>query len=288
VRTVAERARDAVRGAFVADAAACGLHWIYDVEEVRRRGDDAPEFMPPSANPYHGRRRAGESTHYGDHALVMLESLVLCGRLDAADYRARFLARFRGSGYDGYLDQATKDLLRTGRPAADNQAGCLAKLPPLVARYRADDGLDALVEAAILVTHDHAQARQYGLWAAAAIREAIRGRSASEALEAALASPLAVPAAAQLVRKAPPDHVRFALKAGQACPVPNAVPVALHAALHARDFKEAVRNSILAGGDSAGRLLLAGAIRGATDGVPEDWLANLAARDRIDAFLAKL
>jgi ADP-ribosylglycohydrolase len=217
----------------------------------------------------------------------MLESLAHCGHLDAGDYRARFLARF-GAGYDGYLDHATKDLLRTGKPSDDNQAGCLAKLPPLVARYRADAGFESLVAAAIRVTHDHPQARHYGLTAAEAIRAAIRGGTAAEAVEAALASPSAAPGLAQRVRKAPPDPLRFALQAGQACPVPSSVPVALHAALHGADFKAAVRASILSGGDSAGRLLLVGAIRGATDGVPADWLANLAQLDRIEALLAKL
>ena len=35
---------------------------------------------------------------------------------------------------------------------------------------------------------------------------------------------------------------------GQNCPVPNAFPVALHVALQARDFEDAVRASILSGG----------------------------------------
>lgn len=288
MRSVAQRARDAVLGAFVGDAAAGGLHWIYDVGEVRRRGGDAPEFMPPSQNPYHGRRAIGELTHYGDHALVMLESLVARGGFDAGDYRRRFVARFGAADYDGYLDHATKDLLRTEKPADDNQAGCFAKLPPLVARCRDDAGFEALVEAAIRVTHDNVQALRYGLCAADAIRAAIRGGTPADAVEAAACSRGAVPALAQRVRKAPADHVRFALDAGQNSPVPNVLPVALHAALHGADFKDAVRRSILAGGDSAGRLLVTGPIRGATDGVPGDWLANLAARDRIEALVAKL
>ena len=134
----------------------------------------------------------------------------------------------------------------------------------------------------------NAQALKYGLCAADAIRAAIRGGSPDDAVEAAACSKGAVTALAQRVRKAQPDHVRFALDTGQNCPVPNAFPVALHAALFGGDFKDTVRNSILAGGDSSGRLFVAAAIRGATDGVPGDWLANLTDRARIEELLAKL
>ena len=84
------------------------------------------------------------------------------------------------------------------------------------------------------------------------------------------------------------DMVAFALATGQTCPVPNAFPVALHAALLARDFKDAVRASIWSGGDTSGRLYVTAAIRGATDGVPEDWAARLAGRAEIGGLIERL
>ena len=58
MRTPRDRGRDAILGAIVADAAAVGLHWVYDVDEVRRRGGGEPEFRPPGENKYHARREA--------------------------------------------------------------------------------------------------------------------------------------------------------------------------------------------------------------------------------------
>ena len=55
-----DRARNAILGALVGDAAATGLHWIYDTDEVRRRGGTTPEFQPPAQNPYHARRSVGD------------------------------------------------------------------------------------------------------------------------------------------------------------------------------------------------------------------------------------
>ena len=286
------RAREAVLGAVVADAAACGLHWIYDVEEVARRGGDAPEFAHPKANRYHGRRKPGELTHYGDHVLVVLESMAERGGFDPDDYRERYVARFGAKGYDGYLDHATKDLLKLGTGSDDDHAGCLAKLPALVARYGDDPELAARIEVAVRVTHDNGEAVAYSLAAAKAIRIAILGGSPAQAV-AAVAEGGGGPASrVQAVLGAGADHTAFAAEIGQSCPVPNAVPAALHAALHATDLKSCVRQENVAGGDTSGRLLLSAAIRGATDGVPEDWLARLSARKRaeelVDRVLAAL
>jgi ADP-ribosylglycohydrolase len=289
-RELATRARDALLGPFVADAASAGLHWIYDTDEVRRRGGDTPEFQPPEGNTYHARRTTGQPTHYGDHALVMLESLVAQGDLDAEDYRTRFVARFGGDDYDGYLDHATQDLLSSGHGADDNQAGCFPKLPALVVRFLNDPELDARVETAVCVTHDNLQAVRYSLAAATAIRAAILGASPQAAVAAVVerGESGATTVAARQALAAGPDVVAFALGKGQSCPVPNAFPVALQSALHGSDFRAMVRQSILSGGDSTGRLWVAAAIRGATDGVPADWLGKLADRARIEELAGRL
>jgi ADP-ribosylglycohydrolase len=281
-----ERARGAILGALVGDAAAMGLHWIYDMDEVRRRGSSAPEFQPPGQ--YHARRRPGDLTHYGDHAMVVLESLAECGKLDLDDYKRRMLARFADRAYDGYLDKATKWLVATRSGADDDQAGVFAKLAPIVAVHLDDPERDARLDAAIRVTHDNGRAAGCGLAAAAAIRAAILGANPHGAVAAVVERGGEGGRLARMALEAGPDHLAFARKAGQACPVGQALPVALHAALAGRDFAASVRATILAGGDSAGRLLVAGAIRGATDGVPDSWLARLRDRARIGQLLDRL
>jgi ADP-ribosylglycohydrolase len=283
---VNDRARNAVLGALVGDAAAMGLHWVYDTDEARRRGGRAPEFQPPGQ--YHARRHPGDFTHYGDHAMVVLESLAERGKLDLDDYRKRMLVRFRDPAYDGYLDMATKWLVATGKGADDDQAGCFAKLAPILAVHLHDPERDARLEAAIRVTHDNDRAVECGLAAAAAIRAAILGANPHGAVAAAVERGGEGGRLARMALEAGPDHVAFARKAGQACPVGQSLPAALHAALTGRDFEASARATILAGGDSAGRLLVAGAIRGSTDGVPDAWLAKLRDRSRIEELVERL
>lgn len=281
----AERARNAILGSFVADAAAMGLHWIYDVDRVRELGGHQPEFHAPVD--YHQNREPGELTHYGDHALVLLESLVESGSLDPEDYARRLRERF-GAGYDGYLDHATGDFLDTGKGADDNQAGCLAKLPLLAARHLADSAFEARIESGIRVTHENTQAVRYGVAAACAIRAALEGETAVEAVRAACRTSGAVGKLLETVQGGGSDVIGFAAEHGQSCPLPNAFPVALHAALHGESFEDCVRQSILSGGDTAGRLFITAAIRGATDGVPEAWLARLARREEIEGLTDRL
>jgi len=117
-----ERAREAVIGALVADAAAMGLHWIYDIDRVRAVGGAAPEFIEPDLGNYRGGagyfahkgKRAGDSSHYGAQLMVCLKSLAATdGVLDPADYERRFVETFGpGGAWVGYIDYATRETLR--------------------------------------------------------------------------------------------------------------------------------------------------------------------------------
>jgi len=113
---------DLVIGALVADAAAMGLHWIYDVDRVREVGGDEPEFMEPDLAHYkgvpayfaHKGKKAGDPTHYGEQLIVAVESLEATeGKLDVIDYERRYCDHFGpGGSWVGYIDYATRETLR--------------------------------------------------------------------------------------------------------------------------------------------------------------------------------
>jgi len=111
-----------VIGALVADAAALGTHWIYDLDRVRAVGGTEPEFIEPDLENYRGGagyfahrgKSVGDPTHYGEQLLVCLESLGATGGvLDPADYERRFVEHFGpGGSWVGYIDYATRETLR--------------------------------------------------------------------------------------------------------------------------------------------------------------------------------
>ena len=149
--TVDDRLRGAVWGQFVGDAAALGTHWIYDLAELRSKFPRGViGFEAPIEGHYHFGKKPGDQTHYGDGALVLLESIASSGRFDARVFGEAFVLRFNPETYSGYLDKATKGTLenfhsfRIANPdrgfdfqqgADDDQLAAASRIASLVVRY---------------------------------------------------------------------------------------------------------------------------------------------------------
>lgn len=111
---------DMVWGAFVADAASLGLHWIYAQPRIRRAGGEEPEFTEPHSDNYdgvpsyfaHAGKHAGDLSMYGDAALVMIRSIDDHGSIDAGHFARAFREHFGfGGEYVGYIDGPTRETL---------------------------------------------------------------------------------------------------------------------------------------------------------------------------------
>jgi len=125
-------------GALVADAAAIGFHWLYDVERLAERGGARPEFHTPNAEDFagvpgyfaHPGKRAGDLSQYGVGMLAAIRALVdgrgsYCTRRHQAAFRATFGPGGSWSGYVDHPTQATLRNLERGEAAA-REAGLAA------------------------------------------------------------------------------------------------------------------------------------------------------------------
>lgn len=77
VALIRRRAVAAVVGAFVADAATMGLHWVYDMAELETllaNHSANPEFHDPPACRYYSYK-SGVLSPYGDQALILLRAI---------------------------------------------------------------------------------------------------------------------------------------------------------------------------------------------------------------------
>jgi len=116
-----ERLRNTILGALVADAAAVGLHWLYDQKRIADVAPNAPEFRQPTLSDYdavlsffaHEHKTVGDFSHYGEQLMVMLRSLVTNeGIYNKAHYEESFQQHFGyGGKYVGYIDRPTRDTL---------------------------------------------------------------------------------------------------------------------------------------------------------------------------------
>ena len=315
--TLEDRVRGAIWGQLIGDAFCLGTHWIYDLDELRRAHPDGVRgFETPTADHYHAGKTSGDQTHYGEAALVLLESVADRGELDHRDFGGRFMRYFGAPEHRGYLDHATKETLAhaAAQPAAtfdfqhgadDDQLATVSRLAPVVAvaclrgqdraalleavarvtrvtqnnpRAVAYAQADALVLAALLTDHDlHTALLQ--------AERVMASMGTSEAEEVRAQFRAAADATLQTVTAA-------TLAFGQSCPLEHSFPSSVHCLVkHSDSFNDAMIANAEAGGDNAGRAAMLGAWLGARHGlrgIPAAWRERLTAHARIAALTEKL
>lgn len=277
---------DAVNGVFVADAAAMGLHWLYDQEQLARiatTGDVI--FRSPDASMYEGRKgyfahagkRAGDFSHYGEAAHLFVDLLRNDQPYTVENHRSLFLERFGpGGSFVGYADRPTKALVARILAEGDD-------LPALSGSD--DDQLPAIIPVAAFFAFDRSEAKlrtAVGVSAdnPVAIEGAMAVYSCLQALQSGADLPAALVTAAtqttgelsQLLQQALAmqdyNPLAAANEFGMPCHIPQGLPVVWHMLNRCGDFETLIRDNVLCGGDSCGRAVALGAIAGFALGVP--------------------
>jgi ADP-ribosyl-[dinitrogen reductase] hydrolase len=315
--TVDDRLRGAVWGQFVGDAAALGTHWIYDLDELRSKFPRGViGFETPIEGHYHFGKKSGDQTHYGDGALVLLESIASSGRFDAKLFGEAFVRRFNPETYSGYLDRATKGTLENfhsfraanadqefdfQQGADDDHLAAASRIASLVVRYWRNSKLLDVVRTATRVCQNKGRTIAYMEFHALLLRELFQGEDVHNALAQAQKEfmeadqkfwPELRYKSQEALEETLNDVTEATQTFGQACPLEQSFPSALHAFLkHADDFETCILATIRAGGDSAGRAAMLGSWLGAHLGIqaiPREWRNRLTAASRINAALEKI
>lgn len=279
-----------VLASFAADSLALGAHWIYDTGEIDRRFGRVEGLLKPPADSYHVGKESGHFTHYGDQALVLLESLTRSGEFSLTDFAASWKRLF--TGYQGYIDKATAATLenmsrdmpldRCGSHSSD--LGGAARIAPLLYFYRTNrDSLLEAVRQQTAMTHNHPATLAGADFIAKTTWEVLQGTDPVTAMENALDEGVADLDLDIRIRggldSGGKDTRTVIKKFGQMCGIAAALPGALHLVItYGNDLKTALIENVMAGGDSAARGLVAGMILGAhlgREAIPEEWLTGM-------------
>ena len=316
-----ERVRGAIWGQLVGDAFCLGVHWIYDLDKLRRvHPDGVHGFEAPAADHYHAGKVSGDQTHYGDAALLLLGSVAETGHVDARDFGRRFVERFGSPGYEGYRDHATKDTLSNAaawweahpgqefdyqQGADDDQLATVSRLASVVGLLvlRGTEQAEILrqVEAITRVTQNNDRAVAYAKADALVLAALLQGNSLHETLQGAEEAILAVEPTHGLEVwqkfRAAADATLQTVEAatgefGQSCPLENSFPSSVHCTVkHSTSYNDAMLANALAGGDNAGRAGMIGAWLGALLGlatIPAAWRERLTASSSVAAWVEQL
>lgn len=311
--------KNSVLGVLVADAAALGLHWLYDLERIHQVvGDGDPCFSAPDAKNYEGQvgyfahadKFAGEQSHYGESYLLNLRHLSEQGSFKTQIFQQDFIATFGpGGSYCGYIDSPTRQSLHnlqaidlTAEPdsntkpsgADDHQIPALTPVSALCAYHPAEQLNDTEIEDAIRVTNNNALAVKSGLYFSKVLRAVLDGSSITDSFANTIdhAPDELKEKLSQAINLPTTDLDEAAALFGQVCGLEETMPLSAYILLNGASYQQAIEMNILAGGDSCGRSVLIGAIAGAyyglgeEDGIPHSWLLRLSSQLDIADILA--
>ncbi|MEM7044065.1 MAG: ADP-ribosylglycohydrolase family protein [Pseudomonadota bacterium] len=294
-----------VLGALVADAAAMGLHWLYDPERIASIADERePVFLAAERRHFddakgyfaHEGKRSGELSQYGSTLMLAMDSLVATeGALDIADFQRRYVAFFGpGGAWKGYVDRPTRGTLghlgteiNGDTPEVsgidDDQMPAFSTTPAMVAAGPGSLSLERDVMRMVRVTNDNPLATEGALIVARVTTALLQGDdlAATLATEAERAGDVLQPLLREALAAEDQSSIDIAGHFGRACHVPQGLPVVFHIANKAESYESAIRSNVLAGGDSCGRSMALGAILGAhfgfggERGMPLPWLTRL-------------
>lgn len=288
----------AIYGAFVADAFSLGAHWVYETDEIKEKFPELSEFHDPMSE-YHGSKKAGEFTHYGDQCMWLLESIALEKEFSLACCATRWKEYM--SEYKGYIDGASKtslENLNSGKSALEagsssQDFSVVGRIAPLALLY--SDQQKEFEDAAVLyakITHNSERAVDATRFFAQLLYLVLQGYTPKNSILAILeASEDETLKTWIKTALASTEHnsIEAIRSCGQSCNVKGACPSSLHLILkYENDYAEAMRQNVYAGGDSAARGMVVGMILGAYNGlskIPEDWIRVLSSKQRIEEYL---
>ena len=294
---------DIVFGSFIADALALGPHWVYDCGQIAEKLGRVTRYHPPLAK-YHPGKRAGDLTHYGDQALLLLRSIAGGGGFELSRFAITWREYWENPATISYRDGATKATLahlQAGAAAgaaasASSDMGGATRIAPLFLLPWENDA--ALLNAARVVTaftHGAAAVIESAGFFTRVALAVQRGSEIPAALEETAAASAwdALPdawlnAARKSSGSAATDAAALA-QHGLSCEVAAAFPGICHLLLrYPRDPATALIENASSGGDNAARGMILGLIYGAKFPVsswPPEWSEALQARQEIEHLI---
>ena len=286
---------------FIGDALSLGPHWIYDQQEIATKAGEITGYLDPISN-YHPGKKAGDFTHYGDQATVLLESIADLNRFDMEDFAQSWLEFWETEGKHSYQDGATKTTLqnlKAGKPTmqcASNShdlAGASRMTPLFLLDWNSDEDLVAAVKEQTRFTHNDAQVIEAGEFFCRVALAVATGTNIPEALKNVAdrkweALPKEWLSLAKEGQVTSADPLLVAKEIGLTCHVAHAFQVCCDLLLrYPDDPKTALITNVKAGGDSAARGLVLGMIYGASPEpkpLPKAWMDELSVELSIEEY----
>jgi len=290
-----EKLAGALWGSLCADAYALGAHWVYDVKEIENSNLNLDGFNNPLTT-YHSSKRAGDFTHYGDQTLWLLESISNEKKFDAIKYAK--LWRDNMKEYNGYIDGASKatiegldkDLSVDICGSSSRDLSAAGRVAPLIYFYENDkEALFKAIKLQTNFTHRNESVEESALFFAELTLAMIDGvdlNSAITSLSKNYSTTLQKWVEQAKLSILLPTATAIA-NFGQSCSVNVGFLGVIHLLIkYQNDYKKALKENVLSGGDSAARGMIVGMVLGAKleNQIEPSFKESLTNFDKINSF----
>lgn len=285
--------RGMILGSFIGDSLALGAHWIYNQEEIRSKFGNITDLHAPETE-YHRTKYKGDFTHYGDLALMVFEYLK-----NNSYNRNSFYKQFKQfmKSYQGYMDHATKETVANLdkellNGSESSELGGITKIISVCfLNKEAKKGLYEALEI-IQTTHNNPVLYDRSEFLIKLIYRVLKGERPSDGIQnLRKETTKTIFEDIEYAKRLLETPTSLALKQiGQSCDSDYAFPAVIYLLLKYEDnFETALIENVYAGGDSAARGMIVGAILGAYHGekkLPINWLAGMNKLQEIEKLMA--
>ena len=291
----------ALWGAFCADAYALGPHWEYNTRNLEEASLNWGGYNNPVTK-YHGDKKAGDFTHYGDQSLWLLRSIADKSSFDPASFGQIWMDEMQT--YTGYLDHASKETLENLKKGSDwtscgsgsTDFSAVGRMAPLLLKFGDNpEALKGAVKAQTSLTHNSelvVEAAGFFADLAIALLEEKELLTSLRSI-AATCSQTIEDWVEKGIGSSSKKKTSLVIKTfGQACAIDHGFPGVIHLITKYTDnYLLAMEENVKSGGDSAARGMPVGMILGIINGekaVPDKWKENLTDYKEIKELISKI
>ena len=277
-----EKYKDLLQATLAADSYSLGTHWIYESEELQSLDIDWEALNAPHVAWHEGKSK-GDFTHYGDQLHMLEVFLKDKNTFDVSEYMTYW--RNEMQTFKGYMDGATKDTMKNidknlTVPCGSN-SGDMSVIGRMVALLKVSHSKEEFLENTALLakaTHNNLQVIEAMHFFSALLLEVLEGndiRMGILSLKPLYSQEIQGYIEAGIAAK-DRDTVTSIAAFGSACPIDVAFPSSIHLLFKYNDYKTALIQNAMSGGDSATRAMVIAPLYVAQysiDVVPKEWLA---------------
>jgi len=276
-----EKYQDLLQATLAADSYSLGAHWVYDSDELKALDIDWEALNAPHVAWHEGKDK-GDFTHYGDQLRILEQFLKDKDTFDVSAYMTYWHNEMQT--FKGYMDGSCKDTMENidknlTVPCGSN-SGDMSVIGRMVALLKVSHSKEEfLANTALLAkaTHNNPQVLEAMHFFSALLLEVLESkdiRSSILTLKPLYSQEIQGYIETGIAAK-DRDTVTSIAAFGSACPTEFAFPSTIHLLFKYNDYKTALIQNAMSGGDSAARSMVIAPLYVAQyslDVVPKEWL----------------